>query len=193
MALLEPDRYFSRITHIDIQRDLIGCGLTSVLLDVDNTIRPRGCEGVPRDVGVWLGTARDAGVSFCLVSNNWHAAVYDFARELDLPVVAKAMKPLPHGFLIALRKLGARRQDAVVVGDQMMTDVAGAHLAGMKAYMLQPLVEQDLPHTLLLRNLEHLIMGDRVPEPAPTGFHPASCRDEAGGGARYEDTMQHGA
>ena len=42
----------------------------------------------------------------------------------------------------------------------------GAHLTGMKAYMLQPLVEQDLPHTLLLRNVERAILGDRKPEPA---------------------------
>lgn len=32
--------------------------------------------------------------------------------------------------------------------------------------MLQPLVEQDLPHTLLLRNVERAILGDRKPEPA---------------------------
>lgn len=180
MALLEPDRYFSRITHIDIQRDLIGCGLSFALLDVDNTLRPRGSEGVPRDVGVWLGAARDAGVSFCLVSNNWHRGVFDFAASLELPIVAKAMKPLPHGFLLALRKIGARRESTVVVGDQMMTDVAGAHLLGMRAYMLQPLVEQDLPHTLLLRNFEHLVMGDRAPEPAPTSFQAAGAAHDAG-------------
>lgn len=35
MALLTPDRYFSRISAIDIERDLLGCGLTHVLLDID--------------------------------------------------------------------------------------------------------------------------------------------------------------
>ena len=49
----------------------------------------------------------------------------------------------------------------------MLTDVLAAHLAGMRAYMLQPLVEQDLPHTLLLRNLERMMLGSRQPEPAP--------------------------
>ena len=36
----------------------------------------------------------------------------------------------------------------------------------MTAYMLQPLVEQDLKHTLLLRNVERAFMGDREPEGA---------------------------
>lgn len=166
MALLTPDRYFSRITSIDIQADLVDRGLTHVLLDIDNTIRARDTHSVPRDVGMWLGRARTAGVEFCLVSNNWHADVHQFAGELEMPLVAKAMKPLPFAFLAGMRKAGGTRRDTVVIGDQLATDVLGAHAAGLPAYMLQPLVEQDLPHTLLLRNVERAILGDRVPEPA---------------------------
>lgn len=167
MALLEPDRYFSRISHIDIQRDLLGCGLYCVLLDIDNTILTRDTHEVPRDVGLWLGRARDAGVEFCLVSNNWHASVYQLAGELDLPIVAKALKPLPHGLLLGMRKVGARSSETVMIGDQLMTDVVAAHLVGCQAYMLRPLVEQDLKHTLVLRNVERVLLGEREPEGAP--------------------------
>lgn len=172
MAFLKPDRYFSRITRIDVERDILGCGFASVLMDVDNTILTRDTHEVPRDVGAWLAHARSAGVSFCLVSNNWHHGVYDLADRLELPIVAKAVKPLPPAFLAALRKIDARRSSTVVIGDQLVTDVLGAHFLGMKAYLLQPLVEQDLPHTLLLRNFERLVMGDRQPEGAP-----ATCGD----------------
>ena len=165
MALFEPDRYFSRLSHVDINRDLLGCGLTHVLLDIDNTILTRDTHEVPRDAGLWLGRARTAGISFCLLSNNWHHGVYELAGQLELPLVAKAIKPLPHGFLRAMGKAGGTRKDTVVIGDQLATDVLGAHVAGLPAYMLQPLVEQDLPHTLLLRNVERAILGDRAPEP----------------------------
>ena len=179
MALLTPDRYFSRISAIDIERDLLGCGLTHALLDIDNTVRARDTGCVPRDVGMWLGRAREAGVSFCLLSNNWHADVYRFAGELEMPIVAKALKPLPPAFLAARRKIGGAAADTVVVGDQLATDVLGAHLTGMKAYMLQPLVEQDLPHTLLLRNFERVVMGERKPEgAASTSQNAVPCEDE---------------
>ena len=168
MPFLEPDRYFARISRIDIERDLLALGYRYVLLDVDNTILTRDTHEVPRDVGAWLARARDAGIAFCLVSNNWHEGVYRLARRLSLPIVAKAVKPLPPAFLIALKKLEAKRSETVVVGDQLVTDVMGAHLLGMKAYLLAPLVEQDLPHTLLLRNVEHAIMGERQPEGATT-------------------------
>lgn len=166
MAFLEPDRYFSRISHIDIERDLLGHGFHFVLLDVDNTILTRDTHEVPRDVGLWLARARDAGLSFCLVSNNWHEGVYELADRLSLPIVAKAVKPLPPAFLRALGKLDAKRSETVVIGDQLVTDVMGAHFLGMTAYMLAPLVEQDLPHTLMLRHFERLVMGDRKPEGA---------------------------
>lgn len=175
MAFLKPDRYFSRISRIDIERDLLGCGFESVLMDVDNTILTRDTHEVPRDVGAWLARARDAGLDFCLVSNNWHEVVYQLAERLELPIVAKAVKPLPPAFLMALRKIGAKRATTVVIGDQLITDVLGAHFLGMTAYMLQPLVEQDLPHTLMLRHVERLIMGDRKPEEAPAGVSAASA------------------
>ncbi|MFQ9178642.1 MAG: hypothetical protein ACLR3C_01115 [Eggerthella lenta] len=38
MAFLEPDRYFARISRIDIDRDLLALDFRNVLLDVDNTI-----------------------------------------------------------------------------------------------------------------------------------------------------------
>lgn len=166
MDLLAPERYFSRITDVDIERDLLAPGLTHVLLDIDNTIRARDTHAVPRDVGLWLGRARTAGVRFCLVSNNWHADAYRFAGELDLPIVAKAMKPLPPALLRGMGKIGGTREDTVVIGDQLTTDVLGAHLAGLPAFMLQPLVKQDLKHTKALRVLEAALMGDRKPEPA---------------------------
>lgn len=164
MPLLEPDRYFSRLSHVDIERDVLGCGYRSVLLDIDNTILTRDTHEVPRDIAYWLARARDVGISFCLVSNNWHGDVQQLANRLSLPLVAKAMKPLPPAFLAALKKIEASRDETVVIGDQLVTDVLGAHLAGMPAYLLAPLVEQDLPHTLLLRNFERLVMGDRKPE-----------------------------
>lgn len=166
MPFFEPDRFFSRITAIDIERDLVGPGLVNVLLDIDNTVRSRATGDVPRDVAVWLGRARDAGVHFCLLSNNWHDNVFHFARQHDLPIVAKALKPLPGGYRRAMAELGSTRQNTVAVGDQVLTDVMGAHLVGIQAWLVVPLAEVDLKHTLLLRNLERGLIGAREPEPA---------------------------
>ncbi|MFR1639912.1 MAG: YqeG family HAD IIIA-type phosphatase [Eggerthellaceae bacterium] len=149
----------------------------NVLLDVDNTILTRDTHEVPRDVGFWLAKARDAGITFCLVSNNWHEGVYQLANRLSLPIVAKAVKPLPPAFLMALRKLGAKRSETVVIGDQLVTDVMGAHFLGMKAYLLAPLVEQDHPIRCCCATSERIVMGER-PEAASTSQNAVPCEDE---------------
>ncbi len=173
MSFLKPDRYFARISRIDIERDLVDAGYRFALLDIDNTLLTRDTHEVPRDVSVWLERAREAGIQFCLVSNNWHESVYKVANSLSMPIITKAFKPFPLAFFRARHKLGAKRAETVVIGDQLVTDVIGAHLAGLKAYLLAPLVEQDLPHTLFLRNFERAIMKDRQPE----GVSNARCED----------------
>ena len=164
MPFLEPERYFARVTRICPDADLLSCGYKHMLLDMDNTILSRTTHDVPIDVRAWLGKVREAGVKICLLSNNWHVTPYELAEELDLPVVAKACKPLPHGYLAARQVLGARSADTVVVGDQLSTDVVGAHLLGMAAYLVCPLVEQDLVHTQFVRTFERALLGARVPE-----------------------------
>lgn len=159
-----PDRYFSRLSAIDIQRDILGCGFSNVILDVDNTLLTRDEHIVPADCRRWLADARAAGVQICLLSNNFHNGVHVLAEELDLPIISHAVKPLPHGFVLARRKLKGTCKNTVMIGDQMITDVLGAHFTGMHAYMVAPLVEADLWHTLLLRRVERVLMGDRVPE-----------------------------
>ena len=166
MSFLQPDRYFSRISNIDIARDLVGRGFVHALLDIDNTLLTRDTHEIPRDVRNWLARAQEAGVSLCLLSNNWHASVHDVAADLGLPIVAKACKPLPHGFVLATRKLGGTRKDTVMIGDQLSTDVIGAHAVGMTAYLLQPLVDADILSTYYVRKIERLIIGNRQPEPA---------------------------
>ena len=98
------------------------------------------------------------GIALCLVSNNWHQNVFSLADEIGLPVVAKSCKPIPVAFFRALAKMGARHGEALVIGDQVTTDVWGAHLAGLPVYLVQPLANVDLSHMKVIRHLESAIV-----------------------------------
>lgn len=153
MGLRAPNRVFDRISDIDIAHDLLGCGLTCALLDVDNTIRSRADGQVPPDVRAWLERARRAGVRLCILSNNWHENIPQLAAELNLPYVYKAVKPLPFGYLAALRMMACSCEHAVMIGDQLHTDIAGARAVGMKAYLVGPLSSADLWYAKVLRRV----------------------------------------
>lgn len=174
MGLYEPDRYFSSLVRIDVEWDLVRQGLTQVFLDVDNTIRRRDNDEVPLEVRSWLAKARDRGISLCLLSNNFHDDIYDLAHELDLPVVAKAMKPLPFGFQRAMKMLGATPETSVMVGDQLLTDIVGAHVVGMRGYLVRPLVDVDLKHTVVIRRIEKCLLREKTPQGDPLP-DPSTC------------------
>ncbi len=91
-----------------------------------------------------------------MVSNNFRERVAAIGAQLDVPAVPNALKPLPQGFLVALRRLGTRRAETVVIGDQLFTDVLGAKLLGLHAVLTQPIVPKDFPLTRVLRLMERV-------------------------------------
>ena len=169
MHLFRPDVYHVSVLDIDLDA-LAAAGVRGIVLDVDNTILPRTEREVPENLRAWVKGAIDAGFSICLLSNNWHERVVNAADDLELPFVGRALKPLPHGFIKARRRTGTRRRECVVVGDQSFTDVIGAHLAGMRALLVTPLVAQDLRHTKILRKLDRFFLRGLEPVGGPPAF-----------------------
>lgn len=170
--MLRPDRFCKDVESIS-PGALAALGARAVIVDLDNTLLPRDEDEVPASVREWLGAVQAAGLPICLVSNNWHHRARDVASELGLPLVAKAIKPLPFAFWRALAILGVRARECVVIGDQLFTDVLGARVVGCRSVMVPPRSSYDLPHTLMLRRLESLIMGksaaERVSEESSCG------------------------
>lgn len=162
--MLDPDLYVQSVFGMDLE-SLASCGVDTLLVDLDNTLVPRNSGAVSDEACEWVVRAKAAGFRICLVSNNWHERVSGVAGELGLDLVTKAAKPLPFAFLIALRKLGSDRRHAATVGDQLFTDVLGGKLLGMKTVMVVPLSSSDLPHTLVLRRLERVMLAGRQPLP----------------------------
>jgi len=162
MSFFSPNDYLVDVHAIDLE-GLKAIGIDTLLVDLDNTLLPRDTNLVPRELSEWSRDLATRGFKVCLVSNNWHERVKTVADELGFELVSKAVKPLPFAFLRALSKVRSDRRRAVVVGDQLFTDVLGGRLLGMRTVLVVPLSQTDLPHTLLLRRLERLVLAGRTP------------------------------
>jgi HAD superfamily phosphatase (TIGR01668 family) len=166
--VLVPDRYLTSV--LQIRADWLKSeGIEALLIDIDNTLVSRDTHEVHALVRGWVTLLKNQGFKLFLVSNNWHQTVLQTARDLALPIYHKSLKPLPINFFRALSHLGVKRKNALVVGDQIMTDIFGAKLAGMRSVLVMPLTETDLAHTIFLRKVEKILLGDRLPE-APAAF-----------------------
>ncbi|MDO9556759.1 MAG: YqeG family HAD IIIA-type phosphatase [Coriobacteriia bacterium] len=170
MTFLRPSQRIADVRGIDLDA-LEATGVRGLLIDLDNTILPRDTSVVPDDIAAWIAVVGNR-FRICLVSNNWHERVREVAAELRLPLVARAVKPLPFAFIKALRTIDVRARQSAVIGDQIFTDVAGGNLIGAMTIMVDPLSSADLWHTLLLRRLEARIMRHELPKVV------ASVKDE---------------
>ena len=158
MSVFRPFLLKKNITAVTVS-ELHGMGVTCLLLDVDNTMTAHDSQTLDAAVNTWLEEMRAAGFRLMIVSNGKKRRVAPFADRLSLPYTAMAAKPLPFGFWRAARKLGVKRKDCTVIGDQIFTDVLGGKLAGMRVIQLLPLApETDKPFIALKRKLERKIM-----------------------------------
>lgn len=162
MSILSPKRYVSRVERIDLDA-LWAAGKRAIMLDRDNTLVPRDRACAPDSVAAWLDHARELGFKFYMVSNNWHRdQVERSAAELGLDSICFACKPLPFALTRALARMGVAREAAVLIGDQLYTDVWSANLAGVDSILVKPQTHVDLWYTRIFRIFERRALR-RVP------------------------------
>lgn len=160
MGICTPTRYVSSVDRIDLDA-LRESGIKAILLDRDNTLVPRDRATAPAEVSEWLDRARSMGFKLCMVSNNFHRShVMGSASELGIDAISHAMKPAPFALRRALRRLGVEPGEAVMVGDQLYTDVAAANLAGVASILVKPQATADLWYTHIFRIFERRALRD---------------------------------
>lgn len=138
MKIFSPDYMFSRTIKIT-PNFLAQKGIDTLLLDVDNTLTTHDNPVPAEGIIDWLKLMRSEGIKLIIVSNNSDERVKPFADLLGLDYTFDAAKPLPKGFNEAMKKLGSEKNNTAVVGDQIFTDVLGAHRAGVPVLMVQPI------------------------------------------------------
>lgn len=157
MSLVRPWRRECAITDVDVD-ELAASGVRCVLFDRDNTVVPRDTGVAPADVMDWICRVREAGIALCMVSNNFHSQqVEASAAELGCAVVHHAMKPAPFAVRRALALVGVDASEAVLIGDQVFTDVMAGNLAGVRTILVEPQSTSDLWYTHIFRVFERAI------------------------------------
>ena len=138
MPLIKPYRRFNCVLDITA-RDIKEAGGRVLLLDADNTLSLHGSQEPLAGIPEWIAEMRENGIEPVIISNNSKERIGPFAKRLGLPFVYKSAKPLPKGFRLGCEKFGAAPGEAIVIGDQLFTDVLGGNLFGAKVFLTEPL------------------------------------------------------
>ena len=154
--LLKPTVKLDKITDISVEL-LNKLGVKALILDVDNTLSTHHgmvlCDGLEN----WLDTMHKSGIKLVILSNSTKKRVKPFAEKIDLDFLSTGLKPLFPGYLRAVKKLGVKREDAAIVGDQIFTDVLGGNSVFIKTILLTPIKPETSLRFRFKRKLEKLV------------------------------------
>ncbi len=125
--------------------DLKRLSVNTLLLDVDNTLSVHHGQQPIDGLVSWIESMQRAGVGLFLISNSTNKRLEPFALKLGLPFVSVSLKPLPVGYMRAIRRFSLDKKRCMAVGDQLFTDILGGKLFGLKTVLTTPI----LPETSL--------------------------------------------
>lgn len=166
LKIFYPKLYASSL--IEIEPELLeDLGLKGILFDLDNTIVRRDSNKFSKEVEEWLCELRARGFKLGIVSNNSRQRVYDVARQLKLPAVSRAVKPLCSPFRRAMKMLGTDPAETALIGDQIFTDIFGGNMCGLYTILVVPLKGREFWGTRFFsRPLEKIVLSrlKRYPE-----------------------------
>ncbi len=138
MKRFTPTYVFKSIADIDdsfFKREKIHL----VLLDIDNTLVEDN-EPKPSEYSLLcIEKLKRLGLKLCLVSNNTKERVDAFNEGLGLYSVYRAHKPLGRKLESAIVKMGEKKENSLLIGDQLLTDIAAGNGCGIRTALVSPI------------------------------------------------------
>lgn len=141
-SLFHPDCYVSSLEQIDIGR-LKEKGIRLVLLDNDNTIGSSLDDQVSEEARRFVNALKREKIHAMILSNNFSHAAKNKAAQLGLSYHGFCLKPLAHSYVEAMTLYGVRAEECVMIGDQVITDIAGAKHCHMHTILIDHKDQKD--------------------------------------------------
>lgn len=143
-----------KIPFVLLERD----NIKGLIFDVDNTISTMG-KGIVKECYEWIKEAKEMGYKVCILSNSVNfKKVKKIMQELDVMGLCFARKPSTKGFEMALNLLDLKKEQVIMIGDQVFTDVWGANRFGIKSILVNPINKKEGIFTLMKRPLEKIVL-----------------------------------
>ena len=117
--------------------------IKTVFVDLDNTLDAYN-ELNPSSRAINLvNNFKKEKINVIIVSNNKLSRVRPYASKLDVPFLNSLRKPLLYKMRRFLKKEKIKIDEAILIGDQLITDILFANRLKMKNVLVAKLVKED--------------------------------------------------
>lgn len=152
-----PDIYQKSIYAIDYQR-LLEKGIKCILFDLDNTLVPYNIKNTDDKMKQLFHELKEMGFKLILFSNNNKKRLKPFKEDLNVDCCCHAQKPRSKNFWKIMQEYKYEETDLAIIGDQMLTDIAGGNRVGITTILINPVSTKDAFWTIPNRMYERKIM-----------------------------------
>lgn len=160
MDILKPKLKVDSLQKINLEyfRKL---AMQGIIIDLDNTIVPWDVDKISKEADSFLKRALSLDYKICLLSNARKKRTENVASQYQIEYLSSAFKPRKKAFLMALERIGLNADQALVIGDQVFTDILGGNRAGCFTILVPALSKKEFAGTKILRFFESLLtIGD---------------------------------
>ncbi|WP_126992401.1 YqeG family HAD IIIA-type phosphatase [Thermosipho globiformans] len=144
---------YPNVTNIDFKK-LIDMGIDLFIFDFDNTVNKWKESKIPNEIIQIFNYLEKNGVKIIIVSNGKPRNLNVNVKTLWL-----ARKPLPFKFKKYLKEKNIKYNKAVVIGDQLFTDMLFGKFLNAYLIKVDPLdTEKEFFITKILRFFEKIVL-----------------------------------
>ena len=137
-----PYAYAQNIYEIDKQF-FVKLGIKYLFLDLDNTLDSYK-DKIPTSRALnFVKEVKELGIKPIVLSNNTKKRVGEYSNKLGVDFVYKVGKPFAHGINKYVKENNLSKDEILMVGDQLITDIRAANNAKIKSLYLEKLVSED--------------------------------------------------
>ncbi|MFD0827470.1 YqeG family HAD IIIA-type phosphatase [Bacillus sp. UNC438CL73TsuS30] len=152
-----PDEHVKSILDIN-PNELKKRGIKGIITDLDNTLVEWDRPNATPQLISWFDEMKKHNILVTIVSNNNEDRVKAFSDPLKIPFIFRARKPMGPAFQKAISQMGIKKEETVVIGDQLLTDVLGGNRSGLYTILVVPVAQTDGFFTKFNRFAERRIM-----------------------------------
>lgn len=151
-----PDALSESVYDINY-KNLYDVGYRGLIFDIDGTLVPHGADTTEK-VDALFTEIHNIGFKTLLLSNNSEARISDFNRHIQTQFIPMADKPDVRNFHKAVERLDLPKDQIIVIGDQLFTDIDGANKCGLANILVKFLMHEDETKIGKKRRVEQLLL-----------------------------------
>jgi len=156
MNLFKPTMYQKNVFCIPFDK-FKKMGIQCLVFDLDNTLALISNFKCPDETKKLIRCLKK-DFSIFIISNNNKIRLEPYLKELGVVGFHYSLKPSIKSLIQIRRKYHFQKEQMVLIGDQMVTDILAGNRFGIQTVLVDPLGEKDLKITKFNRFLESKII-----------------------------------